>query len=175
MELDVRRKRCNLRSYKLPVLVHLIRRELPAVPERSEVERREHIDNDDLVRRVDVQVLVERERDRVVVERRVRARPVFFNGCVREPREELEDVPGPQRACSRRARAVTVVEVQVERILEALPLGLREEAAERGVAERDGLYGSFVNVCLGRNGKRFGRAPRRRIAFAWHINPRNPA
>jgi hypothetical protein len=146
LELEVRRKRNNLPSLKPPVLVHLIRREPTAIPDRGEVEHREHLGDDDLVRRVGVEALVERERDGVIVERRVRARPVLRDRRVREPREQLHGVPCTLRARSRCARPVAVVVVQVERVLEAFPLGSGEEAAEGGVPERDGLQAAYQTL-----------------------------
>lgn len=115
-------------------------RQLPSIPKSGQIKRSEHIDNDDLVRRIDIKVLVKRERDRVIVEGRIRARPVFLDGCVREPCEKLDDVPSAQSARSRRTRAVAVVEVEVKGVFEALPLGLSEEAAEGGVAEGNCLF-----------------------------------
>ena len=44
------------------------------------------------MRRVHIQAVVERERHRVVVQGRVRARVVRRDGRVREPRDELLDV-----------------------------------------------------------------------------------
>ena len=50
------------------------------------------IKHDHLMRRVHIQAVVERERHRVVVQGRVRARVVRRDGRVREPRDELLDV-----------------------------------------------------------------------------------
>jgi len=128
-------------------------RQLSSVPKSSQIKRSEHIDNDDLVRRIDIEVLVERERDRVVVEGRIRARPVFLNGRLGEPREKLGDVPGTQGARSRRTGAVAVVEVEVKGVLEALPLGLGEEVAEGGVTEGDRLFGERMDEWFSGVGK----------------------
>lgn len=97
------------------------------------------------MRCVHVEVLVQRERNRVIVERRIRACPVFLNRRVREPSEELGDVPGAQGARGRRTRTVAVVEVEVETVLEPLPLGLGKETAEGGVAESDRLSKDRTN------------------------------
>ena len=123
-------------------------RQLSAIPKSSQIKRSEHIDNHDLVRCIDIKVLVERERDRVIVEGRIRTRPVFLNGGMREPCEELDDVPRTQSTRSRRAGAVAVVEVEVKCVLEALPLGLSEETAEGGVAKGHRLFkAQMVQKC----------------------------
>ena len=112
-------------------------RQLSSIPKSSQIKRSERIDNHDLVRRIDIEVLVERERDRVIVEGRIRARPACLNGCTREPCEKLDDVSRTQSTRSRRAGAVAVavMEVEVKCVLEALSFGLSEETTEGGVAK----------------------------------------
>ena len=123
-------------------------RQLSSIPKSSQIKRSEHIDNHDLVRRIDIEVLVEWECGRVIVEGRIRVRPVFLNGCMREPREELDDVPRTQSTRSRRARAMAVVEVEVKCVLRALPLGLSEETVEGGVAKGHRLFkAQMVQEC----------------------------
>jgi len=150
LELDVCRKWRNPGGDKLPTLIHFIRCQLSSTPKRVEIERGEHINDDDLVRRIHIELLVERERDRVIVERRIRARPVLLNGSMREPCEELGNIPRTQGARSRRTGTVPVVEVKVEGVLKALPLCLSEQAAKGRVAEGDGL---FVRQCPKRKEK----------------------
>jgi hypothetical protein len=63
------------------------------------------IENDDLVRRIDVEALSERKRDWVVVQRRVSRRVVRQDGGVRESCHELLHVPDALRPCKREAEA----------------------------------------------------------------------
>lgn len=102
------------------------------------------VEDDDVVRGVDVQALAERERPRVVGERRVRGRVVQRDGRVREPRDELLHVPDAERTRDGRAERGVVPEVEVDGVVEALPLLRGEQLAELGVAERDGLWGWSV-------------------------------
>lgn len=76
---------------------------------------REHtVQDDDLVRRVDVQALAERERLWAVVERRVRRRVVHGDRRVRQPRDELLDITDALHARDGRAEGGVVPEEQVE-------------------------------------------------------------
>jgi hypothetical protein len=58
---------------------------------------------------------------------------------VRETSDELLDVADALHASDRRTKAGAVPEVEVERMVETVPLFLGEELAELGVAERHGL------------------------------------
>ena len=66
------------------------------------------MEDDDLVRRVHVKALPEREHDGAVVERRVGGRVVRRDRRVREPRHELLHVADPQRAAEREAEGRVV-------------------------------------------------------------------
>lgn len=72
------------------------------------------IENDNLVRRIHVQALAERERDRVIIQRRVRRAVVRRDRRVRKPRDELLDPAEALHACDGRAERGIVPEVQVE-------------------------------------------------------------
>jgi hypothetical protein len=58
---------------------------------------------------------------------------------VRKTSDKLLDVTNALHASDRRAKAGAVPEVEVERMVEAVPLFLGEELAELGVAERHSL------------------------------------
>lgn len=63
------------------------------------------VENDDLVRRIDVEALSEWKRDWIVVQRRVGGRVVRQDGGVREPCHEFLHIPDALRPPKRKAEA----------------------------------------------------------------------
>jgi hypothetical protein len=70
------------------------------------------------MRRIHIQRLPQRERHPTIIQRPIRARVVLRNRLVREPRDELLDVPDPEGAREGEARAGIVPEVGLAVLLE---------------------------------------------------------
>lgn len=144
MELYVCREWRKLTCDERPLLRYVIRRERTTSREACQVERRDDIQHYNLMRRVDIQALVEREHARVVVKRPVRARIVRCDWRVREARYELLNISQALNSCNGRAESVVVPEIEVHSIFKPFPFFLGKEPAELAVT----YCNSFVRTQL---------------------------
>lgn len=122
LELDVRRERRELGDTEGSVVRYVSVRQRARLGEARQVQRRDDwrlrvsitrethenvkgltVQNDDFVRGIDIEAVVERECHLVVVKRRVRGRVVCFDGRMRQTRDHLLDVADSLHPSDRRA------------------------------------------------------------------------
>jgi len=78
--------------------------------------RKHTIQNNDLMRCIDIQALIEWERDRVIIQRRVGRRVVYSDRGMCKSRDKLLYVANTLRAGNGRAKCGTIPELEVKAV-----------------------------------------------------------
>lgn len=116
MRGKVRRERDKLACHKRVGMLISVGAEWWAIKQRRQVEGRQRVENDDFVRGVRVDGLLEREICRRVVKCLVQRR-VGSRVFAREARDVFVQVSFALRSSNRRARTVVVVEREIVKVL----------------------------------------------------------
>lgn len=107
-----------------------------------EPKRRQDTHDIRIMTEVKIQCLVQWERHCVVIQRHIHLRFGGIDGMVLQPREYLLHVSNANGASSRRLKAITACELDIDAVFVRSPFVEGEERAEGRIAESDGFVGA---------------------------------